>query len=129
MNWEVVKVSDATKTRTTPCASIGFGRLYFNTPACELIENYNIYTYVELLRGRIGNKLCVGVRFLKEDEKTKNSLLINKRKKGNKLIGASINNKKAMEDLFGLNGAAKTTIKYDVKKDEEDPRVLILYND
>ena len=129
MNWEVVKVSDATKTRTTPCASVGFGRLYFNTAACELLENYNLYTNVELLKGRIGGKLCVGVRFLKESEKTKNSLFIKKRKIKNKLVGATINNKQAMEELFGLNGAAEKTIKYDVKKDQEDPRVLILFND
>ena len=105
MDWEVVKISGESKSRLQPCASVGFGRLYFNVAACELLDKCDDYEYVELLKGRIRNKLCIGVRFLKKNEKTQDSILISKRRKGSakKIIGIAINNKKMMEELFGLN--------------------------
>ena len=66
MGWEVVKIPTSSRGRTSPYASVGFGRLSLSAAACELIDNYETYTHVQLLKNRVNNRLCIGVRFLKE---------------------------------------------------------------
>ena len=57
MIWKTVKITNDKKGKTTPYASVGFGRITLNTAACELIENYEDYQYAELLTGYENNKL------------------------------------------------------------------------
>lgn len=78
MDWEVVRIDDTAKGRTQPAASLGFGRITFNTAACKLLGDYRRYRYVELMRDQ-GGSPQVGVRFLLEGERTGNSLPIRQR--------------------------------------------------
>jgi len=131
MKWEVVKVQDDVHPRSgrvIPYASVGFGRISLNTAACSLIDNYGQYQYVELLKGRQKNKLCIGVRFLKENERTQNALPVRRRmREGAPTGGVDINGKKIVETLFGPAASASKSTKYNVAKDNDEENVLIIF--
>ena len=126
MNWEVVKIPENRRGRTTPYASVGFGRLSLSAAACELIENHETIKHVELLKGKINNKLCIGVRLLREP--TANSLAVSRKKdaNGNYVTGMDISNKRTIEELFGPAGSAQKTTRYNVRKDEDADNILII---
>lgn len=126
MGWEVVKIPTNSKGRTAPYASVGFGRLALSAAACELIGNYDQFMYVQLLKNRINNKLCIGVRFL--SSATDDSLRISRKKANGKLVGGiEISNKVILEGLFGLAASAQKTTRYDVKKDDSFENFLIIF--
>ena len=127
MEWSVVKITPDKKGRNTPFASIGFGKISLSAAACELIDNYEKYTYVQLLRGKRNNKLCIGVRFLQNS--TQDSIAV-KRKvvDGKTIAGLTIENKGIIEELFGITGTAKKATRYNVEKDN-DENILIIYSD
>ena len=127
MSWEVVKIPTNSKGRTTPYASVGFGRLSLSAAACELIENYDEFTHVQLLKNRVNNRLCIGVQFLKTA--TPDSIKITRKKMSNgKLVGgADISNSKVLESLFGLAATAKKTTRYDVKLDDSFENFLVVF--
>ena len=127
MGWEVVKIPTSSRGRTSPYASVGNGRLSLSAAACELIENYEEFTHVQLLKNRINNRLCIGVLFLKES--TPDSIKISRKKmKSGKLIGGiEISSSKVLENLFGLAATAKKTTRYDVKKDNTFENFLIVF--
>ena len=131
MKWEVVKVSNTERPRgrqSAPYASVGFSRISLNTAACALIDNHFQYKYAELLKGRQKNKLCIGVRFLREEEKTPNAIPFKMRlRNGAPSGGYSINGKKIAEELFGPAASASKVIKYSVAKDEEESNILIIF--
>ena len=131
MLWETVKIKNEQKGRTMPYASVGFGRLSLSSAACDLIENYEQYAYVELLKANVNNETLVGVRFLKESEKTINSLPIKRRKiKGDKIVGGiDICNKGTMSDLFGIAGTQNRATRYGVKLDSDDKNILVIYGE
>ena len=120
MNWETVKIENGNKGRTMPYASVGFGRVSLNAAACELLEDYNQYKYVEFLKARDNGKLCIGLKFLKEP--TTNSILIKRRKtgEGTLVAGMDISNKRVVESLFGPIGGASKATRLDVKKYEDN---------
>ena len=126
MNWEVVKIPENKRGRTMPYVSVGFGRLSLSAAACELIENHESVKYVELLKGKINNKLCIGVRLLQEP--TANSLAVSRKKDSNGkfVTGMDISNKRVIEDLFGPSGSAQKTTRYNVRKDDEADNILII---
>jgi len=127
MGWEVVKIPTSSRGRTVPYASVGFGRLTLSAAACELIDNYESFKYVQLLRNRVNNRLCIGVRFLYES--ASDSLKISRKKMSNgKLVaGIEISNRKVLENLFGLAATAKKATRYDVKKDDTYENFLIIF--
>lgn len=126
MNWEVVEIPSNKKGRTAPYASVGNGRLSLSAASCELITNYDKYTYAELLRGKIGKDPCVGVKLLKEA--TSNSLAIKRKKINGKIIaGMEISNKNILLELFGLTATAKKTTRFDVKKDPDADNILMIF--
>lgn len=127
MAWEVVKIPTSSKGRTSPYASVGFGRLSLSAAACELISNYEEYTHVQLLKNRVNNRLCIGVLFLKEA--SPDSIKISRKKMANgKYIGGiDISNSKVLESLFGLAATAKKATRYDVKKDNSYENFLVVF--
>ena len=131
MKWEVVKLQDTTMNsgrRSIAYASIGFGRISLNTAACELIPGYQNYSFAELLKGRQKNKLCVGVRFLTEEEKTPNAIPFRRRMKdGVPHGGIDIHGKRIMEELFGPAASASKSTKYNVAKDDDCDNILIIF--
>lgn len=131
MNWETVKIKNEQKGRTMPYASVGFGRLSLSSAACEIIDNYEMYKYVELLRAIVNNEKLVGVRFLKEEEKTTNSLPIKRRVvKGGKVVGGiDICNKGTVSELFGIVGTQNKATRFGVKRDEDEKNVLVIYGE
>lgn len=128
MNWEVVKITNEQKGSTMPYASVGFGRLTLSAAACDLLKDFNNFSFVELMRGRIDGKLCIGIRFLKDYQRTSNSLPIKRRKtkEGTYIKGADIANKAIMEELFGINGTQQKATRYDVRIDKDAENVLIV---
>ncbi|MFR1435743.1 MAG: hypothetical protein ACLSS9_11010 [Acutalibacteraceae bacterium] len=115
MAWEVVKVTQESKCSAVPCASIGYGRLALNVAACELLENYEDYKFVELLTDP-SRPSTYGVRFLKIN--TENSIAIRRnRTKNGKLIGGlEIPSKHHMEKMFGIIGTQNKTTRFNVIK-------------
>ncbi len=128
MAWEVIKIPTSSKGRTSPYASVGFGRLSLSVAACELVDNYENYSYVQLLKNRINNKPCVGVRFLKEA--LPDSIKITRKRSNGKIVGGvDISNSKVLENIFGLAATAKKATRYDVKKDNSFDNFLIIFTE
>lgn len=128
MSWEVVKIPIKSKGRTSPYASVGFGRLSLSVAACELIEDYDKFAYVQLMKNRINNRLCIGVRFLRESE-SDSIKITRKTSKGKTIGGIDISNSKVLEGLFGLAANAKKATRYDVKKDDTFDNFLIIFTE
>lgn len=131
MNWETVEIKNDRKGRTMPYASVGFGRISLSSAACELIQNYETFSYIELLKGKENGKTVVGIRFQKEMVKTTNSLPIKRRKLRNGTIvgGIDICNKGTVEELFPIIGTQNKATRLGVKKDPDDRYVLIIYGE
>ena len=131
MNWEIVKIKNEQKGRTMPYASVGFGRLSISSAACELVQEYEKYAYVELLRAEVNNEKLIGVRFLLAEEKTSDSLPIKRRtlKGGKKIGGIDICNKGTVSELFGIVGTQNKATRFCVKCDEEESNVLVIYGE
>ena len=131
MKQEVVKVQTNERHRgrgSAPYANVGYGRLSLSTMACSLIKDYEQYQYAELLKGRQNNKLCIGVRFLREEEKTPNALSIRRRmRNGIPNGGFDLNSKKILEELFGPTASASKFTRYNVAKDDENDNILIIF--
>ena len=128
MIWETVKIENSKKGRTMPYASVGFGRISLNAAACELLGNYEQFSFVELLKGRNAGKLCIGLRFLKKEERTSNSIPISRRKQknGKYIVGMDIACKGTIENLFGINGTANKSSRYEVKIDDTFSNILMI---
>ncbi|MBE6989230.1 MAG: hypothetical protein E7426_00595 [Ruminococcaceae bacterium] len=130
MEWEVVKIENEAKGRTSPYASIGFGRISLSVAACKLITNYRDYQFVELLQGKRNGKKCIGVRFLHASERTQQSLPIREKRQGEKLLGGiDIVNKGTLEKLFGPAASASKVTRYNVELDDSDNRILVIFAD
>ena len=126
MDWSIVKISSDKRGRHVPFASIGFGKISLSAAACELIDNYEQYNYTELLRGKKDNKLCIGVRLLKEP--TQDSIRIKRKIVDNKPIaGITIECKNTIEELFGITGTARKITRYNVERDADAKNILIIY--
>ena len=131
MKWEIVKVHGNEKKRyghSVPHASVGFGRISINTAACDLIENNHQYQYAELLKGRQRNKLCIGIRFLTEEEKTPYAIPLRRRlRNGLPTGGVNIHGKQVLEELFGPAASASKSTVYNVAKDDGNDNILIIF--
>ena len=124
MEWSTVKILKDNKGRNTPFASVGFGRISLSAAACELIEDYEKYDYAELLKAR-DNFDCIGGRVVKESQP--DTIKISRKVINGKTIsGVSIENKKTIEDLFGMNGIAKKVTRFNVQKDNDSNNILII---
>ena len=125
MNWEIVKIEPRSKGRNLPFASVGNGRVELSAAACELIEGYKKYQYVQLLKAKEKGELVVGVKFLYED--TDHAIKLGIKKQGGKEInGRTIASKSIVGELFGINGTQKTMTRYNVEKDKEANNILII---
>ena len=131
MNWETVKIKNDRKGRTMPYASVGFGRLSLSSAACDLIDDFGSYYFVELLKAVVNNELLFGVRFLKEEQKTINSLPIKRRKlkDGTIVGGIEISNKGTISELFGPAGSQNKVTRYGVKRDPDENNILIIFGE
>ena len=128
MFWETVKIKNEAKGRTVPYASVGFGRISISVAACELIKEYTQYSFAELLKGKINNKPCIGVRLLHEKERTENSLPIKRRQVSGKFIGGfEIASKLTLEELFGPSASASKATRYNAIKDPDSDNILIVF--
>ena len=128
MNWETVKIYGEQKGRNTPYASIGRGKISLSAAACELILDYEKYTYVKLLKATQNKKTLIGVQFF--TEYVSDSLKI-KRKviDGKQIAGMTIENKGVISDLFGNDGCQKGTTRYSVKLDDDDKTILVIFKE
>ena len=127
MNWKTVKIQNDRKGRTLPYASVGFGRISLSSAACDLIKNSDTFSYVELLEGQEYGRKVFGVRFLKEYVKSEDSLPIKRRTVKGKIVGGiDICNKGTVEALFGKVGVDRHATRFNVRKDPDDPFVLII---
>lgn len=123
MAWNIVEPEKGKRNRTHPSAGVGFGRISLSVSACNLLENYEQYKYVELLTDP-EKPSVVGIRFL--EESTEKSIPIKRRISNNKVIGGmDIAGKYYMEKLFGMVGIQNKTTKYSVTKDSEN--ILIIH--
>lgn len=130
MKWETVKIKNDQRGRTMPYASVGFGRLSLSTAACELIDNFESFAWVELLKATVNVQTLVGVKFLKEEERTEDSLPIKRRMVNGKIVGGiDIMNKGTMQDLFGEVGVQNKATRMCVKKDPDENNILIVYGE
>lgn len=130
MKWETVKIKNDQRGRTMPYASVGFGRLSLSTAACELIDNFESFSWVELLKATVNVQTLVGVKFLKEEERTEDSLPIKRRMVNGKIVGGiDIMNKGTMQDLFGEVGVQNKATRMCVKKDPDENNILIVYGE
>lgn len=126
MSWQLVEIPIESKGKNSPYASVGFGRLSLSVAACELIDNYDGFSYVQLLKDNTNNQLCVGIRFLKECEP--NSIKIARKTiKGKTVGGIDIANSKVLQSLFGMAATAKKVTRYNIKKDESYNNILVVY--
>ena len=127
MNWETVKIDSSRQGKNTAYASIGFGRIVLNSAACELVDNFSEYKYVQILKARKDGKLCVGIKLLKDCKE--NSIKIGKRKIKGAIVekSLSIDNKPLMEDLFGIQGTQNKATRYPVVLDDDDKSILVIY--
>ena len=127
MNWETVKIKNDQRGRTMPYASVGFGRLSLSTAACELIDNLESYTCVEMLKAIEGGETLIGVRFLEDKDRTVDSLPIKRRVVNERIVGGiDIMNKGTMQELFGDIGVQNKVTRMSVKKDPDLNNVLIV---
>lgn len=124
MIWKTVKITNDKKGKTTPYASVGFGKITLNTAACELIENYEDYQYAELLTGYENNKLHIGIKLLKEI--SVDSVKLSKRFYKGKIRSFTIDNKLVVEDLFSINGTQQKVTRYTVLKDKDADNILMI---
>lgn len=128
MKWETVKISNESKGSTIPYASVGRGRITFNSAACGMLDHHENYQYVEFLKGKMNNSVCIGVRFLKPDERTENSVPIKRKSQKGKMINCmEISCKGVIGELFGPSGTADKTTRYKISKDDDANNILIVY--
>ena len=126
MYWETVKIYSEQKGRNTPYASIGYGRISFNAAACDLVPEQEKYFYARLLRAMQGKQQFIGVQLLENYEE--NTIRINRKKiKGKEITGFSIENKLVITNLFGQDGENRKTTRYNVKVENNNPTILIIY--
>ncbi len=127
MAWEVVKIDSSRQGKNTAYVSVGFGRLALSSAACDLIKDFNEYKYAQLLKDRKEGKLLIGIKLYKEFEA--NTIKIGKRKFKGTVIEKSllIDNKRIIEDLFGIQGAQNKSTRYPIILDENDKTLLIIH--
>ncbi len=126
MDWETVTLDSSRQGKTTAFASIGFGRITLNSAACSLIKNFTDYKYAQILKAYKNEKLCVGIKLLKDYKE--NSIKIGKRKFNGDIVENSLNidNKPLIEDLFGKQGIQNKATRYAVVLDEDDKNILVI---
>ena len=125
MNWEIVKIEPKSKGRNLPFASVGNGRVELSAAACDLIDNYEKYQYVQLLKAKDKGELVVGVKFLYEDGDQTIKLGV-KKMKGKEIKSRTIASKSVVGELFGINGTQKKMTRYNVEKDKDAKDILII---
>lgn len=128
MNWETVKIYGDQKGRSTPYASIGRGKISLSAAACELIENNEKYTYARLLKATQNKKTYIGIIFFTEHV-TDSFKIKRKQINGKQIAGMTIENKAVMESLFGTDGIQKGATHYNVKLDDDDKNVLVIFKE
>ena len=112
MEWKVFELQE-TGGRTAPFVSIGRGTLDFSQAACALINDTGEYKYAQILLGKEQGKPVVGVKFLTEYED--NSIPIKRKMADGKIVaGMTVRNKKAIESLFGKDGANQGMVRHKV---------------
>lgn len=127
MKWEVVKISGDKTGKNAPYASVGFGRVVLSSSACQLIDNFGKYKYAVFMKSRKNGALCIGLRFYEDYQE--NSLKIARRKYGEDIVtnSCSLDNKPLVEELFGVQGTNKKTVRYPVTVDDDDKNILVIY--
>ncbi len=125
MNWKVVKISGENRGKNTPYASIGHNALNLNAAACDLIENYEDYGFVELLEAEENKKTFVGVKFCRES--TNDTIKVARTKYKDKLVkGITIANKNTLTKLFGKDRVSGSVTRFPVNKDKDADNILVI---
>lgn len=124
MTWEVVKIDNSKICRGKPTASVGRNKITLNVAACDLIDNYDSYKYVEFLTNPF-DSTKIGIRFLMEP--SSDSVVIKRKQaKGKTVGGIDVSSKYHMEKLFGNKGTHDGTTHYDIVKDQDVDNILIV---
>lgn len=124
MAWEVVKIDNSKICRGKPTASVGRNKITLNVAACDLIDNYESYKYVEFLKDT-SDSTKIGIRFLMEP--SADSVVIKRRQANGKTVGGiDVSSKCHMEKLFGNKGTHDGTTHYDIVKDQDADDTLIV---
>lgn len=126
MDWQTIKIPNQSRGKCTPYASIGHNQLILSAAACELIENYEEYEFVELLIPKNRDKIkMVGVKLCKIS--SNDSIKIRRiRYKDKYSKGIIISNKKILANIFGVDRASGDVTRFPVKKDDEDDSILVI---
>ena len=125
MNWQIVKIPNESRGKCTPYASVGHNSLSLNAAACDLIENYEDYNFVELLRTEQNKKVLIGVKLCKSSS-TDSIKIVRTKYKEKYVKGITISNKKVLESLFGVDRASGAVTRFPVTKDTESDNILII---
>lgn len=126
MGWEVVKIPTDNRGRKEPFASVSNGKLSLSVSACELIDNYEEFSYVRLQKDR-KKRLRIGVEFLKEATQDTIKISRKKTKDGEIIGGIDISSKKVLESLFGAAATSTKVTRYDVKVDNSFNNFLVVF--
>lgn len=126
--WETVDVKQTSRRTGEAYASIGQGRIALNADACDLIDNIYNYEWVDIIQGKLGNKVMkIGLRFT--NNKSINSLHITRRKyKGKNVDGININSKLLVKKYFGET-KENVTSRYLVERVDETTLAIDILNE
>lgn len=123
MTWEVVSAKRTAATRGVPSARVGRGSIVLNGASSNLIGPIADGSFAELMYDYEDGR--VGIRFL--EERTENAIPVRRRKeKGKRTESLAISSRAHMRELFGEDGVANSSTRYDVSIDPEERNVLVL---
>ena len=123
MTWEVISAKRTAATRGVPSARVGKGSIVLNVASSNLIGPIADGSFAELMYDYEDGR--VGIRFL--GERTENAIPAHRRKeKGKRTESLAISSRAHMRELFGEDGVANESTRYDVSVDPEEHNVLVL---
>ena len=125
MDWQTIKIPNQSRGKSTPYASVGHDQLILSAAACELIENYEEYEFVELLIPKNKNKTMVGVKLCKRS--SNDSIKIRRTKYKDRYSKCIvISNKNVLASIFGVDRVSGDVTRFPVKIDDEDDCILVI---
>jgi hypothetical protein len=123
MTWIPIAPNIEKSMKSTPKASVGYGRIELNKSACSLLETRHHFQFAELLLDSESDR--AGIRF--SESPTEASISVKYRTdKGRQTGGITLSSKAHMEELFGEEGTRKQFTHYWVTVDAREPDTLIL---
>ena len=127
MAWVTIKIKEEELGRSIPYVSVGHKRLSLNKAACELMDvDREQYKYVQFMEDD-KNPNLIGIKFYNKNAHPDCVPLKKKVVEGTPVGGIDVANANLMKKIFGSISASNTVVKYRVKRDENDARVLVIF--